>query len=75
MAAPNPPATLLFFEAPLQVGEGASIDAASAKRGKSSAPDLEDVINSILPPRCVLNNYIRSSYACIDHKLLRSRLI
>lgn len=62
MAAPNPPATLLFFEAPLQVGEGASIDAAiasaAAKRGKSSAPDLEDVINSILPPRCVLNNYM-----------------
>ncbi len=57
MSVADPPPTLLFFDAPLQVGEGAGTDAsavsAAAKTAAKVASDLEDVINSILPPRCV----------------------
>lgn len=53
MSAADPPPTLLFFEAPLQVGEGAGVESVKAAGAAKGSADLEDIINSILPPRCV----------------------
>ena len=52
----DPPPTLIFYEPPLLVDGGsaelAALAAASAMRAKKSAQStLDDVVNSILPPR------------------------
>lgn len=56
MAAADPPASLVGYEPPLLVSgpaEVAAAAAASAKRValRGAASDIEDIINSILPPR------------------------
>jgi hypothetical protein len=57
-AIPDPPATLLSMEPPLLMEGPAEAAAAAAEvakraasRGAAGAP-IEDIINSILPPRC-----------------------
>lgn len=55
--APSPagpegaPETLLQYEAPLSVGEGAAGPRGAGEKGGSG--HLDEVLNSILPPRCV----------------------
>jgi hypothetical protein len=56
MATPDCPPTLIFFEPPLLVEGGtpelaASAAAASKKASKGSVGELDDVLNSVLPPR------------------------
>ena len=52
----DPPPTLIFFEPPLLIEGGtpelaASAAAASKRASKSAVDNLDDVLNSILPPR------------------------
>jgi hypothetical protein len=53
-AAFAPPPSLVQYEAPLPVGEeGAVKPKAGAGAGKVSEAHTEEILNSILPPRCV----------------------
>jgi hypothetical protein len=53
-AAFAPPPSLVQYEAPLPVGEeGAVKPKAGAGAGKASEAHTEEILNSILPPRCV----------------------
>jgi hypothetical protein len=55
-ATADPPPTLIFFEPPLLVEGGtpelaAAAAAASKKAAKGAVAEIEDVLNSVLPPR------------------------
>ena len=55
-ATADPPPTLIFFEPPLLVEGGtpelaAAAAAATKKAGKGAVAEIDDVLNSILPPR------------------------
>lgn len=56
MAVADPPATLITYEPPLLVSGPAEVVAAAAESAKrvaqrGPASDIEDIVNSILPPR------------------------
>jgi hypothetical protein len=53
----DPPATLVRFEKPVQIDgpPGAAADGTGVpKRGGATEAHVEEVINSVLPPRCVV---------------------
>ena len=54
----NPPECLLKYMAPLYVGMEPK-DVSKAKKEDAQNSQLDDMLNSMLPPRCVLTRELR----------------
>ena len=48
---PSPPPSLVQYEPPLSVGEEGATKPKAAASGKATEAHLEEILNSILPPR------------------------